>query len=101
MNEVIQHYVNNRSNVYIMLLDCSKAFDRVHYVKLFFLLVNKGLCPLTARFLINLYTLQKVRVKWGSCLSKQVNISNGVEQGGTLSPILCIVYMDEMLVRLK
>ena len=39
-----------------MLLDCSKAFDRVNYVKLFSLLLDKGLCPLVARFFINLYT---------------------------------------------
>ena len=35
-NEVIQYYLNNDSDVYVMMLDCSKAFDRVHYVKLFF-----------------------------------------------------------------
>ena len=84
-----------------MLLDCSKAFDRVNYVKLFYLLLDKGLCPLVARLLINLYTSQKVIVKWSNCLSKQVDVSNGVKQGGILSPILFIVYMDVLLTRLK
>ena len=54
LNEVVQYYVNNNSNVYVVLLDCSKAFDRVNYVKLFSLLLDTGQCPLVARFLINL-----------------------------------------------
>ena len=35
VNEIIQYYLNNDSNVYVTLLDASKAFDRVNYVKLF------------------------------------------------------------------
>ena len=33
--EVINHYLCNHSNVYSCLLDAIKAFDRVHYGKLF------------------------------------------------------------------
>ena len=44
IDEVTQHYLNNGSNVYIMLLDASQAFDRVNYCKLFRLLLKKGLC---------------------------------------------------------
>ena len=45
-----------------------------------------------------IYISQKVRVKWSNCLSKQVDVSNGVKQGGILS---AIVYMDVILTRLK
>ena len=34
-----------------MMLDASKAFDRVEYVRLFSLLIEKGLCPLAACWL--------------------------------------------------
>ena len=47
---VIQYCMNQGGNVYCLILHASKALDVVHYVKLF------QLCPLTARFLINLYT---------------------------------------------
>ena len=33
--EIINQYINNGSDVYSCLLDASKAFDRVHYGKLF------------------------------------------------------------------
>ena len=33
--EVVSNYLQNRSNVYSCLLDASKAFDRIHFGKLF------------------------------------------------------------------
>lgn len=101
LNEIIQYYRNNGSNVNVCMLDASKAFDRVHYVKLFRLLIKRGICPIIARVLINLYTNQKVKVKWGNSNSDFFTISNGVKQGGILSPILFTMYIDEMFLRLK
>ena len=101
VNEVVQYYSNKQSNTYVMLLDASKAFDRVEYVKLFKLLLKKGLCSVVARVLASLYMKQSVKIKWGSSLSREINISNGVKQGGILSPILFVFYIDELLLRLK
>ena len=33
-------------------------------------------------------------VKWGHCTSNSFNVSNGVRQGGVLSPRLFNVYID-------
>ena len=65
VNEVI-YYTNNNGNVYLTLIDASKAFDRVQYVKLFKLLLSKNVCPIIARFLAVMYTSQSFRVKWCS-----------------------------------
>ena len=99
-NEIIQYYLNNSTNVYAVLLDASKAFDRVNYVKLFKLLLKRNLSPVVTRFLANLYTSQTIRVKWGNSTSDQAHVSNGVKQGGVISPILFIIYMDELLNKL-
>ena len=48
-----------------------------------------------------MYTHQSLRVKWGSTLSKQFFVMNGVTQGGVLSPILYAVYTDGLLERLE
>ena len=101
LKEIIQYYTNNNSNAYCMLLDASKAFDHVHYIKLFKLLTERGICPVIARSLLNLYTNQKLCIKWGAIVSPTFSVRNGVKQGGVLSPILFCVYMDELLYRLR
>ena len=101
INEVIQYYQNNNSPVYYTMLDASKAFDRVNYIRLFTLLRNKGLCPLYCRFLIMMYTNQQLFVKWNNTFSSSFCVSNGVKQGGVLSPILFNVYLDVLLLIYK
>ena len=101
VEEVISYYRSRDTPVYCVMLDASKAFDCVQYIKLFDLLLKKGLCPLVARFLANLYTCQIVRIKWGDHLTDSFRVRNGVKQGGVLSPILFNVYIDELLKTLK
>ena len=59
LQETVQHYVSNDSKVFCLSLDATKAFDRVSFLKLFDLLVQRETCPLTVHFLMKLYTLQK------------------------------------------
>ncbi|CAL4123305.1 unnamed protein product, partial [Meganyctiphanes norvegica] len=99
--ETIEYYKNNGSNVHTLLLDASKAFDRVNYIKLFNKLLDRGMCPLTVRLLLNMYTTQKLQVKWNSNISPKFDVTNGVRQGGVLSPLLFSVYIDELLEKLK
>ncbi|MEE4247180.1 MAG: reverse transcriptase family protein [Kangiellaceae bacterium] len=101
LNETIQYYLNGRSNVHVMLLDASKAFDRVEFVKLFEVLRAKGLCPLVCRILVNMYIVQKFRIRWNTCQSSWHRARNGVKQGGVISPVLFVNYIDELLIRLS
>ena len=39
--------------------------------------------------------------KWNNCLSTRFSVTNGVKQRGVLSPLLLIIYFDEMISRLK
>jgi len=64
-------------------------------------LVRRRLSPLIIRLLLRMYTNQNMRVKWGPVMTSLVSVTNGVKQGGVLSPILFIVYFDELLYRLS
>ncbi len=101
MLETISHYNYNGSNVNVLLLDATKAFDRVHYCKLFKLLIDKGMSPLVIQLLIFMYINQKLQVKWGTYTSPMFEVTNGVKQGGVMSPILFTVHVDGLFHKLK
>ena len=99
--ELIDNYNRNGSNVYSCLLDASKAFDKIHYGKLFNVLLRKDVPFCIVRILLDAYTRQQARVLWNTCTSDYFAISNGVKQGGVLSPILFSIYIDRLLILLK
>ena len=101
LKDTIEYYTENGSECYLLLLDASKAFDRVEYVKLFNILRDRGLCPIVLRLIMNMYTNQEIQVKWNTLLSSKCKISNGVKQGGCLSPSLFSVYLNKLIVNLR
>ena len=58
--ETISYYNYRKSYVYVVLLDASKAFDRVDFVKLFEELQKRNLNPLVVRFLLQMYITQSL-----------------------------------------
>ena len=53
------------------------------------------------RLLLNVYTSNFVRVAWCNVLSEYFLVTNGVKQGGVLSPVLFCIYIDNLLVQLS
>ena len=100
VRETISYYVNRGSNVYSLVLDATKAFDRVNYCKLFRILLSRNICPFICRLLLNMYINQKLRVRWGNAYSDEFTVTNGVKQGGVISPILYCVYIDGLISEL-
>ena len=89
------------SSVLGCFLDASKAFDMVDHCKLFSILNKRGLPSPIIRFLSSWYQKQEMKVQWGSSLSNGFSVSNGVRQGGVLSPYLFAVYLDGLLEELS
>ena len=50
--------------MYGCFLDASKAFDKVHYGKLFSLLMSKCLHNVVVRFILNVYIRQPACIQW-------------------------------------
>ena len=102
VKSVIKYYNYFSSPVYTCFLDASKAFDRVNHWTLFKKLLIKGVPVILVRILCIWYRCQQLCIQWGKTKSSFFTISNGVRQGGILSPKLFSVYMDDlsnMLIR--
>ena len=99
--ETVSHFLENGSNVYACLLDASSAFDRVHYGKLFDVLMKRNMPAVFIRLLLDSYLNQRMCAAWGDCKSDFFQATNGVKQGSIISPILFTVYVDELIARLQ
>ena len=101
VKSVISHYLQRSSSIFACFLDASRAFDLVKHSLLFEKLVTRGLPHLVVRFLSRWYSKQQLRVLWDKEHSEKFGVTNGVRQGGVLSPILFSIYLDTLLLSLK
>ena len=94
LKEIIDRYSSHNSTVFLCFIDASRAFDRINHAKLFQKMLDRGTPKHIVRLLVFWYANQKMQVKWGNVTSSHFAVSNGVRQGGILSPILFNIYMD-------
>ena len=99
--EVVNFFVSHGSNVYIAALDARKAFDRVNHVKLFGVLLDRGMSARLIKVICDWYGKTVSVVKWYNCLSEVCTVKSGIRQGGILSPILFNIYTDVILRELS
>ena len=84
---------------YVGFIDLEKAFDRIDRNNLWRVLqyreysINKKLI----RVIMSIYENTQSRVKNREIESEWFNIRTGVRQGGVLSPLLFIIYMDRCM----
>ena len=90
LKQIVDYYVSLGGPVYICFLDASKAFDRICHNKLFNKLKNRNVEEVYDRLLNYWYSHQLFYVKWDGLISDGFKVSNGVRQGGILSPIFLI-----------
>ena len=94
LRQITEYFVKHGSTVYMASLDAKKAFDRVNHIKLFNILLDRGLPGNLVRVLFDWYSKTSSMVKWDNVFSAVVPIRSGVRQGGILSPFLFNIYVD-------
>ena len=96
LKEIIPHYTKRASNVYMCSLDAAKTFDKVNFVKVFKLLLQRNIPSIVLRIILDLYTRQSVKAARNCKKYFSFDVTNGVRQGGVLSAIIFNVYFDEL-----
>ena len=99
--QTVKYYLNGNSSVFCVFLDASKAFDRINHNKLFTTLLQTNICPLYIRLLYFMYLHNNAVVGWSGCISEPFRLTNGVKQGGILSPLLFSIYLDALLLKVQ
>ena len=87
LKAVINCYLNNGS----------KAFDLVDHHILFDKLLERGTPKPVVCLLLLWYKSQQLCIHWMGRSSEYFEATNGVRQGGVLSPILFTIYLDSLL----
>lgn len=96
LKQVIEFYHSLSTPVYVCFLDASKAFDRLNHWSLFYKLANRGLPVIVLRLFVYWYSKQEFCVRWGNTFSSSFYSTNGVRQGGIISPVFFNLYMDNL-----
>ena len=80
VNETVQYYTENGAKrVFVLLIDDSKAFEKVAFNVLFNELRDRAVCPGIIKLLYFMYTNQSCSVKWDNEQSDYFKFSNGVK----------------------
>ncbi len=98
---VIEHYISNCSPVYICFVDASKAFDRINHGILLSKLAERKVPIVIIALMLVWLSKQQFQVRWGNSFSDPFGSTNGIRQGGVLSPYLFNVYIDNLSCKLN
>ena len=99
--ESVDYFLRNGSEVFMCMMDMTKAFDLVKHSILFMKLIIGGLSKIFVRLLIIIYKLQYADVRWNNSFSECFPMTNGCRQGAILSAIAYCYYCQELFTLLR
>jgi len=84
---------------HLLFIDYQKAFDNIQRQILFNILKSRPMPDTLLKAIVDIYTQNKILIKFNNKLSKPVDINKGVRQGCPLSPTLFNIYLDEIITK--
>ena len=101
LKEFIEFYRSRNTSVFVTFLDAAKAYDKIDHWQLFNKLLNINVPVFIISMLAFWYSRQEMFIRWGNSCSTKFRVTNGVKQGGILSPAFFNVYMNNLSVSLN
>ena len=84
---------------HLLFIDYEKAFDNIERQILCNILKSRLIPDTLLKAMVDIYTKNKILIKFNNKLSKSVEINKGVRQGYPLSPTLFNIYLDEIITK--
>ena len=96
LSQTIMESFSRGEHVIAVFLDVEKAFDNVWYNELRYKIYQLDLPTKLCRWLSNFLVGRVIQVKIEGFLSPEVYPKTGVPQGSNLSPLLFLIYVNDM-----
>ena len=93
---MIEFFKSGSTSVFVTFLDTAKANDKIDHLQLFNKLLHIHVPVFTVNILAYWYSRQEMFIRWGNSCCTKFLVTNGVKQGGILSPSMYNVYMNNL-----
>jgi len=84
---------------HLLFIDYEKAFDNIKRQILFTILKSRHIPDTMLKAILDIYTQNKILIKFKNKLPKPVEINKGVRQVWPPSPTLFNIYLDEIITK--
>ena len=96
LKDTIQHIRNQRKTAYVIVLEVTKAYDKAWIDAILYMANKNGVETKIWNIIRNLNEKLTASIKTKYGLTRTINITDSLRQGGVLSVILYALLMDEI-----